>query len=84
MQHGELLPSYTRSKANNYLSWVGPAVARHDDFTFVERGYRSDAVSAKQWALNIIPNDTFIQRMEEVEEGNVVEQQVDEDACIRA
>ena len=28
----EMLPEYTRSRANSYLDWIGPAVARHPDF----------------------------------------------------
>lgn len=27
-----MLPEYTRSRANSYLDWIGPAVARHTDF----------------------------------------------------
>ena len=27
-----MLPEYTRSRANGYLDWIGPAVARHPAF----------------------------------------------------
>ncbi len=27
-----MLPEYTRSRANSYLDWIGPAVARHTDY----------------------------------------------------
>ena len=32
LEPDEMLPEYTRSKANGYLDWIGPAVARHRDF----------------------------------------------------
>ena len=32
IEPGQMLPEYTRSRANGYLDWIGPAVARHADF----------------------------------------------------
>lgn len=29
---GDMLPEYVRSRAKGYLDWIGPAVARHNDF----------------------------------------------------
>lgn len=55
----KVLPSYTRSKANHYLSWVGPAVARHNDFNFAQYGKRKDASIVAQWDVKIIANDAF-------------------------
>ncbi|ATP39107.1 helicase-exonuclease AddAB subunit AddA [Solibacillus sp. R5-41] len=55
-----VLPSYTRSKANHYLSWVGPAVARHQDFLFAQYGKQKEATHAAQWFVNIISNEAFL------------------------
>ncbi|MCH7320681.1 helicase-exonuclease AddAB subunit AddA [Solibacillus sp. MA9] len=55
----KVLPKYVRSKANNYLSWVGPAVARHDDFLFAN--YRSDnATKTEKWTITVVPNSDYL------------------------
>lgn len=56
----KVLPNYVRSKANNYLSWVGPSVARHNDFFFANYGYNKEATSTEKWSISIIPNDDFL------------------------
>ncbi|MEG0440477.1 MAG: helicase-exonuclease AddAB subunit AddA, partial [Solibacillus sp.] len=75
-----VLPSYTRSKANHYLSWVGPAVARHQDFLFAQYGKRNDAVQTAKWFVNIISNEAFLAAAGTEEEMIAAEQvaQVDE------
>lgn len=75
-----VLPAYIRSKANSYLSWVGPAVARHNDFLFANYGYSNEAATTKEWTVRIIPNyDYLLANEAETEEHEVVEQEVNED-----
>lgn len=60
----KVLPSYVRAKANSYLSWVGPSVARHSDFFFSNYGYEKQAVTTEKWSVNIIPNNEFLVALE--------------------
>lgn len=51
-----MLPDYTRSKANGYLDWIGPAVARHPDFAkfdVVSGGRFIDDES--KWSIDALP-----------------------------
>lgn len=75
---GKMLPSYVRAKAMSYLQWVGPAVARHQDFHFIRKIL--DAVfNTKSWALTVISNSSYLQRQQvNIEELESVEQVVDE------
>ncbi|WP_339215324.1 helicase-exonuclease AddAB subunit AddA [Solibacillus sp. FSL W8-0372] len=75
-----VLPAYIRSKANSYLSWVGPAVARHQDFLFVSYGYSSKATTTPQWSITVIPNRDYLAATEvELTEEEVVEEVINED-----
>ncbi len=75
-----VLPAYIRSKANSYLSWVGPAVARHNDFLFANYGYSNEAATTEKWTVRIIPNRDYLLANEaETVEHEVVEQAVNED-----
>lgn len=75
-----VLPAYIRSKANSYLSWVGPAVARHNDFLFANYGYSNEAATTEKWTVRIIPNRDYLLADEvETVEHEVVEQAVNED-----
>lgn len=57
----KVLPNYVRAKANNYLSWVGPAVARHADYLLMKSG------ETKKWAITIIPNNEFLVATEQLQ-----------------
>ncbi|MEE1131959.1 MAG: helicase-exonuclease AddAB subunit AddA [Caryophanon sp.] len=46
---GEPLPNALRAKANSYLDWLGPAIARHDDF---EASLEGEEVA--QWHVTIV------------------------------
>ncbi|MER2049472.1 MAG: 3'-5' exonuclease, partial [Solibacillus sp.] len=75
-----VLPAYIRSKANSYLSWVGPAVARHNDFLFADYGYSNEAATTEKWTVRIIPNRDYLLANEaETVEQEVVEQAVNEE-----
>ncbi len=67
----DVLPSYERSKANSYLSWVGPALASHPEYVFVRHGYNSEPVDVKEWTVHVIPNTEFKQRLIESVEDKV-------------
>lgn len=72
--HEKVLPKYVRSKANNYLSWVGPAVARHDDFLFAN--YRSEkATKTEKWTITVVPNSDYlaVNALTEVHENPVTQ-----------
>ena len=61
-----VLPKYVRSKANSYLSWVGPAVARHNDFLFAE--YRSEkATTTEKWKITVVPNSDYLAANEQAD-----------------
>ncbi|WP_371812555.1 helicase-exonuclease AddAB subunit AddA [Sporosarcina sp. Marseille-Q4063] len=51
-----MLPEYTRSRANSYLDWIGPAVARHPDFGKFDvlPGGQFVADSSK-WKIDALP-----------------------------
>lgn len=57
----EMLPEYTRSRANSYLDWIGPAVARHPDFEkfgLMEGGsWRDDS---SKWEVTAIHTSELI------------------------
>ncbi|MER1955738.1 MAG: helicase-exonuclease AddAB subunit AddA [Solibacillus sp.] len=62
----KVLPKYVRSKANSYLSWVGPAVARHNDFLFAE--YRSEkATKTEKWKITVVPNSDYLAANEQTD-----------------
>ncbi|WP_262173723.1 helicase-exonuclease AddAB subunit AddA [Saccharococcus sp. Marseille-Q5394] len=71
IEAGEMLPEYTRSRANGYLDWVGPAIARHPDFEkfgFMYGGRPVDDPS--KWEIAAYPVSSFLM-MEEQEEETV-------------
>ncbi|WP_432354658.1 helicase-exonuclease AddAB subunit AddA [Sporosarcina sp. A2] len=57
---GQRLPDYMRSRANGYLDWIGPAVARHADF--VKFGTTQGAMvmdHPSKWGINALPVSYF-------------------------
>jgi ATP-dependent helicase/nuclease subunit A len=51
-----MLPEYTRSRANSYLDWIGPAVARHPDFgKFDVLPGGQFVVDSSKWKIDALP-----------------------------
>ncbi len=51
-----MLPEYTRSRANSYMDWIGPAIARHiayEKFGLIDEG--RFMTSPSKWDLQILP-----------------------------
>lgn len=64
----ERLPDYMRSRANGYLDWIGPAVARHADFK--KFGTTQGALVKEhpsKWAINALPVSYFSESLSEPE-----------------
>ena len=65
---GEMLPEYTRSRANGYLDWIGPSIARHPDFEKFGVMYGGQSVEdPSRWEVAAYPISSFIET-EELEE----------------
>ncbi|WP_124070112.1 helicase-exonuclease AddAB subunit AddA [Filibacter tadaridae] len=72
-----MLPEYTRSRANGYLDWIGPAVARHMGFSkfgVIAGGYSVEDPSI--WQIDAIPVSSLYTVTAET--ADEVEQQVAE------
>ena len=55
-----MLPEYTRSRANSYLDWIGPAVARHTDFgKFDVIPGGQFVVDSSKWQIDAFPFSSF-------------------------
>lgn len=48
------LQEYLRARANSYLDWVGPAVARHADFTTVATTSYKPLEDHSRWSVQAI------------------------------
>ncbi len=81
-----MLPEYTRSRANGYLDWIGPAVARHQAFAKfggIPGGQLMDDPSV--WQIDAFPSSSMLTEIEEttVESdetvGTLVFEEVDAD-----
>lgn len=63
-----MLPEYTRSRANSYLDWVGPAIARHPEFEKFDRLADGRFIdSASDWSITMQPFHQFVEA-EQIEE----------------
>lgn len=63
----EMLPGYMRSRANCYLDWIGPSVARHADFVkfgFIAEGQVREDDSV--WSIHAWPMSSFTTTLSEV------------------
>lgn len=79
-----MLPEYTRSRANSYIDWIGPALARHTDFGKFDciPGGRFVA-DASVWKIDAHPfssvsNVLAIAEVEEVEAEKIIKAPLDE------
>lgn len=65
----QMLPEYTRSRANGYLDWIGPAVARHPAFAkFGTMPGGESIMDASNWQINALPVSSLFTRIEGKEE----------------
>lgn len=72
--HSEMLPEYTRSRANGYLDWIGPAIARHADFEKFGVIYGGDLMKDdSRWAITAYPISSFLVNEEQEETVNQLE-----------
>ena len=67
-----MLPEYTRSRANSYLDWIGPAVARHPDFgKFGVLPGGQFVVDSSKWKIDALPFSSVMNyTMQESHEEN--------------
>ncbi len=66
-----VLPDHLRAGAMSYLDWIGPAVARHEDFlTLSISENEPEAAILKEglWKIQVLANDAFRLGEEETEE----------------
>lgn len=60
----QLLPSYVRSNASNYLDWLGPALVRHEQFPLEER-ICTPLINDSQWQFTMWEAHTLLPREQE-------------------
>lgn len=61
LEHGSMLPEYTRSRANGYLDWLGPAIARHTDFGKFGVMYGGELMDDhSKWEISAYPISSFL------------------------
>ncbi|MCZ2259014.1 helicase-exonuclease AddAB subunit AddA [Sporosarcina sp. G11-34] len=78
-----MLPEYTRSRANGYLDWIGPSVARHQafgKFGVIQGGQFVENPS--EWKIDALPFSAVYDAVQEVqvEEVERVPVELDEEA----
>lgn len=54
LPQGAVLPNYLRAKANKYLDWLGPAIARHPDFRSI---IEESGQALTQWRFTMVDTD---------------------------
>ncbi|MEK5071402.1 helicase-exonuclease AddAB subunit AddA [Sporosarcina sp. FSL K6-1508] len=64
-----MLPEYTRSRANGYLDWLGPAVARHQAFEkFGSMQGGETVIDPSVWQIDALPVSALFTTIEGIEE----------------
>lgn len=76
----ESLPNYLRAKANNYLDWLGPAIARHDDFVAMLED--REAYEPLQWRVSIVDAAQFILPAEQLQPSQLANEETLDDTLI--
>ena len=67
-----MLPEYTRSRANGYLDWIGPAVARHTAFAkFGSIPGGQSVIDASVWQIDALPVSAFFTKVGDSDEETV-------------
>ena len=81
-----MLPEYVRANAKSYLEWIGPAVARHQDFltlTYRDEKPEAEALMQSTWLVKVLDDSVFatddieINEEKEIERADVNEQYVE-------
>lgn len=70
IEPGQMLPEYTRSRANGYMDWIGPAIARHADFDkfgVIPSGQLVD--DSSKWQIDALPISALTGPMNEANES---------------
>ncbi|MGM9948742.1 MAG: 3'-5' exonuclease, partial [Lysinibacillus sp.] len=78
-----VLPNHIRAGAKTYLDWIGPAVARHEDFRAlqVEDEESAEIITDSLWKIEVVPSSRFAQKRlgdEEEADGAIEQYEVDE------
>jgi len=61
---GDMLPEYVRSRATGFLDWIGPAIARHNDFAQWQGIENNRAVTdPSKWSIETIHVEHLRQEM---------------------
>lgn len=61
-----LISDYDRYKAKSYLDWIGPAIVRHHQCTFLEKEHHLSSIPdeirfhSSQWKTNVISRDEIV------------------------
>ncbi|RHW39885.1 helicase-exonuclease AddAB subunit AddA [Lysinibacillus yapensis] len=76
-----MLPDFMRARANNYLNWIGPAIARHSSFGNLSDEAFTAIDHPSKWTISPISNTFFMNSSLSENEDKTAEQlseQVDE------
>ncbi|MDN4606846.1 helicase-exonuclease AddAB subunit AddA [Sporosarcina highlanderae] len=85
LESGTMLPEYTRSRANGYLDWIGPAIARHSDFEKFGVMYGGSLMSdSSKWEISAYPASSYIDSQVESDETEDRQEPVPVDAADEA
>ncbi len=82
IEQDQMLPEYTRSRANGYLDWIGPAVARHrafEKFGVIPSGQLIEDPS--KWRIDALAVSAFYDHVQDTADGtesDVEEVQIEE------
>ncbi|MCG7334300.1 helicase-exonuclease AddAB subunit AddA [Sporosarcina sp. ACRSM] len=71
IEPGQMLPEYTRSRANGYMDWIGPAIARHADFDkfgVIPSGQLVD--DSSKWQIDALPLSALTESIDETEDSS--------------
>lgn len=65
-----LLPDYVRAKAKSYIDWIGPALIRHQDCSFVDQEDINQSISShsSKWEFSLLNADNFPQELNSSED----------------
>lgn len=79
-----LLPNHIRAGAKTYLDWIGPAVARHEDFKplLVDEENVAELVTDFLWKIEVIPNGRYVQKKIGEKQDNVLVEQPEVDEAL--
>lgn len=85
LPEGAILPNHIRAGAKNYLDWIGPAVARHEDFKplLVDEEESAEVITDFLWKVEVVPSGRYIQKkLGEKEDDEVLIEQPEVDEAL--